>query len=130
MSAAAPSAAMSGPAPVPATTGSSALVPVGDAPGHLVSKAPFDPQSAVRLTVEQEHFYLASQWMLMWWKFKRHKVAVASAVILMIMYGSTLVTEFLCRTTCIPATPISSTRRRSPCTGCTRASSWAPSPIR
>jgi len=88
------SAAMGGPAPAPAT-GSSALVPVGDAPGHLVSKAPFDPQSAVRLTVEQEHFYLASQWMLMWWKFKRHKVAVASAVILLLMYGSTLVTEFL-----------------------------------
>jgi len=94
MSAAAPSATMGGPAPVPAT-GSSALVPVGDAPGHLVSKAAFDPQSAVRLTPEQEHFYLASQWMLMWWKFKRHKVAVASAVILLLMYGSTLVTEFL-----------------------------------
>jgi len=94
MSAAVPSATVDG-VVEPSATRSSALTQVGDAPGHLVSKAPFDPQSAVRLTPEQEHFYLASQWMLMWWKFKRHKVAVASAVILLLMYGSTLVTEFL-----------------------------------
>jgi peptide/nickel transport system permease protein len=85
---------MNGPAPSP-TSDPSSLVPVGDQPGHLVSKAPFDPQSAVRLTAEQEHFYLASQWMLMWWKFKRHKVAVVSGIILLLMYGSTLVTEIL-----------------------------------
>jgi peptide/nickel transport system permease protein len=94
VSAAVPSAAMSGPVPAPAT-GASPLVPVGDEPGHLVSKAPFDPQSAARLTAEQEHFYLASQWRLMWWKFKRHKVAVASAIILLLMYGSTLITDIL-----------------------------------
>jgi peptide/nickel transport system permease protein len=62
---------------------------------HFVSKAPFDPQSATRLTPEQERFYLASQWMLMWWKFKRHRVAVASGIVLLLMYASTLVTEIL-----------------------------------
>ena len=31
----------------------------------------------------------------MWWKFKRHRVAVVSGIILLLMYGSTLVTEFL-----------------------------------
>ena len=30
------------------------------------------------MTPEQERFYLASQWQLMWWKFKRHRVAVVS----------------------------------------------------
>jgi len=94
MSAAVPSAAMDDLPQAPAT-GATALAPVGDTPGHLVSRAPFDPQSAVRLTEEQEHFYLASQWMLMWWKFKRHRVAVASGIILLLMYGSTLVTEIL-----------------------------------
>jgi peptide/nickel transport system permease protein len=94
MSAAVPSASVDEPTAVHAAN-PSALVPVGDAPGHLVSKAPFDPQSAVRLTAEQEHFYLASQWMLMWWKFKRHKVAVASGIILLLMYSSTLITEIL-----------------------------------
>lgn len=63
--------------------------------GHFVSTEPFDPVSAARLTPEQERFYLASQWKLMWWKFKRHRVAVASAIILLLMYGSTLVTEIL-----------------------------------
>ena len=94
MSAAAPTAPV-GELPQTTATGPTALVPVGDEPGHLVSKAPFDPQSAVRLTAEQEHFYLASQWMLMWWKFKRHKVAVASGIVLLLMYGSALITEIL-----------------------------------
>jgi len=71
------------------------LAEVGDTPGHVVSTAPFDPASAARLTVEQEHFYLASQWTLMWWKFKRHKVAVISGIVLLLMYGSCLVTEIL-----------------------------------
>ena len=62
---------------------------------HFVSEAPFDPTSAARLTPEQEQFYLASQWKLMWWKFKRHRVAVVSAVILVVLYASTLVTEIL-----------------------------------
>ena len=71
------------------------LPPAARGADHYVSTEPFDPQSAVRLTPEQERFYLASQWKLMWWKFKRHRVAVASAVILLAMYGSTLVTEVL-----------------------------------
>jgi peptide/nickel transport system permease protein len=62
---------------------------------HFVSDAPFDASSATRLTPEQERFYLASQWTLMWWKFKRHRVAVVSAIILLLMYASTLVTEVL-----------------------------------
>jgi len=62
---------------------------------HFVSNAPFDPTSAARLTPEQEQFYLASQWKLMWWKFKRHRVAVVCAIILLLMYASTLVTEVL-----------------------------------
>jgi peptide/nickel transport system permease protein len=62
---------------------------------HFVSTEPFDPVSATRLTPEQERFYLASQWRLMWWKFKQHRVAVVSGVILLLMYASTLVSEIL-----------------------------------
>jgi peptide/nickel transport system permease protein len=71
------------------------LEPVAGDPGHYVSTAPFDPASAARLTPEQERLYLASQWTLMWWKFKRHRVAVVSGVILLLMYASTLVSEVL-----------------------------------
>lgn len=62
---------------------------------HYVSTAPFDPNSAAELTPEQERFHLASQWKLMWWKFKRHRVAVVSAIVLALMYASTLVSEIL-----------------------------------
>ena len=62
---------------------------------HFVSADPFDPASATQLTPEQERFYLASQWKLMWWKFKLHRVAVVSGIVLLLMYGSTLVTEIL-----------------------------------
>ncbi len=53
---------------------------------HYVSTAPFDPFSIQALTPEQEKYFLASQWKLMWWKFKRHRVAVASGVILLLLY--------------------------------------------
>ena len=71
------------------------VAPVAGEAGHFVSTEPFDPTSATRLTPEQENFYLASQWKLMWWKFKRHRVAVVSGIILLLMYASTLVTEVL-----------------------------------
>ena len=62
---------------------------------HYVSAAPFDPDSIERLTAEQERFYRASQWQIMWWKFRRHRVAVISAWILAVFYGSILVSEIL-----------------------------------
>ena len=62
---------------------------------HYVSTAPFDPYSIEALSAEQEKFYLASQWRMMWWRLKRHKVAVAAGVILLLMYGSVLISEFL-----------------------------------
>lgn len=62
---------------------------------HYVSKDPFEPHSTERLTPEQERFYRASQWRIMWWKFRRHKIAVFSAWILAAFYASIFVSEFL-----------------------------------
>jgi peptide/nickel transport system permease protein len=62
---------------------------------HYVSDAPFDPRSIEKLTPEQERVYLASQWQLMWWKLKRHRLAVISGIILVLMYGSTLISEII-----------------------------------
>lgn len=62
---------------------------------HFVSGEPFEPSVAQKLTPEQERYYLASQWKLMWWRFKRHRVAVISAVFLVLAYGSILISEFL-----------------------------------
>jgi len=62
---------------------------------HFVSDEPFDPYSVEALTPEQERYYLASQWQLMWWKLRRHRVAVFCGILLLFMYGSVLVSEIL-----------------------------------
>ncbi|HXR58032.1 MAG TPA: ABC transporter permease, partial [Burkholderiales bacterium] len=62
---------------------------------HFVSKEPFEPYSVEKLTPEQERFYRASQWRIMWWKFKRHRIAVIAAAILLALYASILVSEVL-----------------------------------
>ncbi|MGI9364333.1 MAG: ABC transporter permease [Rhizobiaceae bacterium] len=62
---------------------------------HFVSEAAFDLQSVEKLTPEQEKIYFASQLTLMWWKFKRHRVAVWSGIFLLLLYSSVLVSEFL-----------------------------------
>jgi peptide/nickel transport system permease protein len=53
---------------------------------HYVDREPFDPQEAETLTPEQESFYQASQWQIIWWRFKRHKLALWSGVILILFY--------------------------------------------
>ena len=62
---------------------------------HYVSAEPFEPYAAERLTPEQERFYRASQWRIMWWRFRRHRIAVASAIVLIALYASALVSEVL-----------------------------------
>jgi len=62
---------------------------------HYVSDAPFDPHSVERLTADQEKYFFASRRQLMWWKFKRHKVAVTCGFILLALYTSTLISEFI-----------------------------------
>ncbi len=62
---------------------------------HYVNKAEFDPNTLVTLTPEQERFYMASQWQLMWWKLKRHKLAVISGVFLLLVYLSITISEIL-----------------------------------
>ncbi|MCC7045114.1 MAG: ABC transporter permease, partial [Alphaproteobacteria bacterium] len=47
------------------------------------------------MTAEQERYYLASQWKMMWWKLKRHRLAVVSGVILLAMYASILFSEII-----------------------------------
>jgi peptide/nickel transport system permease protein len=62
---------------------------------HYVSDAPFDPYSVERMTPAQERFYMASEWRMVWWKLRRHRVAVLSGAILLFMYASILICEFL-----------------------------------
>ncbi|MFN8635748.1 MAG: ABC transporter permease [Chloroflexota bacterium] len=38
---------------------------------------------------------VASQWQLMWWRFKQHKVALASGIVVLLIYVVALIPEFL-----------------------------------
>jgi len=52
------------------------------------------PLSAT-LTREEEKRYLASQWQLMWWKFKDHKLALVALYVVAIFYLTAIFCEFL-----------------------------------
>jgi peptide/nickel transport system permease protein len=67
----------------------------GERPPHYVSAAPFDPYSVEEMTPQQERFYRASQWQMMWWRLRRHRLAVASGVILLALYVMILFCEVL-----------------------------------
>jgi peptide/nickel transport system permease protein len=62
---------------------------------HYVSPAAFDPLSVEVMTASQERFYQASQWRLMWWRLRRHRVAVVCGFLLLAMYATTLFSEIL-----------------------------------
>jgi peptide/nickel transport system permease protein len=75
-------------------TGSDTRVPVGPVP-HYVSPAPFDPYAADVITPAQERFRRASPAQIMWWRLRRHRVAVASGAVLLALYVMILFSEFL-----------------------------------
>ena len=68
----------------------------GSAPiAHYVSDLPFDPYETEQLSAEQERLFTSSGWRLMWIKFRRHRLAVAAGCVLLALYGSILISEFL-----------------------------------
>ena len=52
------------------------------------------PQTVGRLE-EEEEVFVASQWRLMWWRFRKHKLAIAASVLVGIFYITFPLAEFL-----------------------------------
>lgn len=73
----------------------SSLPPPGAPLPHYVSTAPFDPIATETMTAANSRIHLASQKQLMWWKFKQHRLALASGIFLLTVYLMMLVVEFL-----------------------------------
>ena len=44
---------------------------------------------------DQASYYLASQWKLVWWRFRRHKLAIVGTAVVLILYLVSLFPEFL-----------------------------------
>ncbi|MFT5706598.1 MAG: peptide/nickel transport system permease protein [Oceanospirillaceae bacterium] len=61
---------------------------------HWVSDKPFNPYATDELTPAQEKYFLASQWTLIWWKFKKHKIAMFSGILLIVIYTIAFFAEF------------------------------------
>ncbi len=62
---------------------------------HFVSEAPFDPYSREVMTAEQERYFQAPAWKLMWWRFKKHRLALWSLYFLAALYLMTLFVEVI-----------------------------------
>lgn len=71
----------------------STITPANQPLPHYISTTPFDPESVTKLTPAQEKAALASQFQLMWLKFKRHKLAVWSGAFLIVIYVVALLCE-------------------------------------
>ena len=62
-------------------------VPVPQTP----APTPVDSQAQDK----DDKFYYATQWNLIWWKFRRHKLAIVSIVLLILLYLSAIFAEFV-----------------------------------
>lgn len=67
----------------------------GEPLAHYVSTAPFDPYLVEPSTTALAMVGRASQWKLMWWQFRQHKLALYSGVFLLLAYLSIFICEFL-----------------------------------
>jgi peptide/nickel transport system permease protein len=63
---------------------------------HFVSDEAFDPEATVAPgSKPSERYQNASQSQIIWWRFLRHRIAVASLVFLAIIYGSIFFSEMI-----------------------------------
>lgn len=62
---------------------------------HWRNPAPFDPYSVEAMSKDQERYFMASQWTMMWFKFRKHRVAVWSGIFLLLVYVSILFSEMI-----------------------------------
>jgi peptide/nickel transport system permease protein len=53
------------------------------------------PTQAIAATEKEVQVYVAPQWKLVWWKFRKHKLALASGVVVILIYLVALFVEFL-----------------------------------
>jgi peptide/nickel transport system permease protein len=48
-----------------------------------------------REDLEEERYFVASQWKLIWWKFRRHKLSMIALPVLLLLYFMAIFCEFL-----------------------------------
>ncbi|MBM3224771.1 MAG: hypothetical protein FJZ47_13330, partial [Candidatus Tectomicrobia bacterium] len=56
------------------------------------------PEQPETTTAAGERIYVASQWQLMWWRFRKHHLAMAAGIIVVAFYFVALFADFLATT--------------------------------
>ena len=46
------------------------------------------------ITADKDKIFVASQWQLMWWRFRKHKMAVAGGVVTILFYLVAIFCEY------------------------------------
>jgi peptide/nickel transport system permease protein len=54
-----------------------------------------DEEAALPVSVAEERISVATQWQLMWWRFKKHRLAMASTVVVLLFYLVVIFADFL-----------------------------------
>ena len=54
-----------------------------------------DNEIKEEIETEEQELYTASQWELVWMRFKKHKLAVGAAIVLLILYGMAIFAPFI-----------------------------------
>jgi len=54
-----------------------------------------DPKRRILGASEEEKIFVATQWQLMWWKFRKHRMAMVSGVIILLLYIIAVFCEFV-----------------------------------
>lgn len=64
-------------------------------PNVPLPKPPSADDDSTALGKTEEKVFYATQWQLMWWKFRKHKVAMVSAVVIIFMYICAIFAPFI-----------------------------------
>ena len=56
--------------------------------------APQQEASLLSISSQEDQAFVASQWQLMWWKFRKHRMALVSVALLLLLYTIAIFCEF------------------------------------
>jgi peptide/nickel transport system permease protein len=76
--------------------------------GTAIATLAPDAPAVVVGAVAEERVSVATQWQLMWWRFRRHRLAMAGAVVVLLAYAVVIFADFLAY-----ADPLASEAQRS-----------------
>jgi peptide/nickel transport system permease protein len=67
-----------------------------------------ETEASLTTTVAEERVSVATQWQLMWWRFRKHRLAILSTVVVLLFYSVVVLADFLAY-----ADPLASEAQRS-----------------